>query len=86
MIMCMIINATKIGNDTVLDCSEYNGDFLGSKMLKIIDSERKTFKTSDFVVEKTRNCFGNGGAPWIMIHGDIPINFKAKGNTIVFES
>jgi hypothetical protein len=82
----MILNATKIGNDTVLDCSEYNGSFLDSKVLKIVDSEKKLFSTSNFVVEKTRNCFGNGGFPWVMIHDDIPSNFTAKGNTIVFEN
>ena len=84
--MCMILNATQIGNDTVLDCSEYNGDFLDSRILKIIDSEKKTFSTSDFVVEKTRDCFGNGGFPWVMIHGSIPGNFTAKGNTVIFEN
>lgn len=84
--MCMILNATQIGNDTVLDCSEYNGNFLDSRILKIIDSEEKTFSTSDFTVEKTRDCFGNGGLPWIMIHGDVPGNFKAKGNTVIFEN
>lgn len=84
--MCMILNATKIGNDTVLDCSEYNGSFLGSKIIKIIDSEQRLFSTSDFVVEKTRNCFGHGGMPWVMVHGDIPGNFKEKGNTVFFEN
>ena len=79
MIMCMILNATKIGNDTVLDCSEYNGNFLDSKTLKISDSQHRLFSTSDFIVEKTRNCFGNGRMPWIMIHGDIPVNFIEKG-------
>ncbi len=83
--MCMIINATKIGGDTVLDCSEYNGEFLGSKILKIIDPDKHIFTTSDFIVEKTRNCFGNGGFPWVMVKGDIPGNFKAKGNTVLFE-
>jgi len=83
--MCMIINATKIGNDTVLDCSEYNGDFMKSKILKIVDSEKKTYSTSNFIVEKTRDCFGNGGFPWIMVHEYIPSNFTQKGSTIVFE-
>lgn len=84
--MCIILNSTKIGNDTVLDCSEYNGNFLNSKILKIIDSEDKTFSTSDFIVEKTRDCFGNGGFPWVMVRGSIPSNFTEKGNTILFES
>ncbi len=83
--MCMILNAEKIENNTVLDCSEYDGEFLDSKVLKIIDAEKKLFSTSDFVVEKTRNCFGNGGSPWIMIYGSIPVNFTAKGNTVIFE-
>ncbi len=83
--MCMILNATEIENSIVLDCSEYNGEFLDSKVLKIIDAEKKLFSTSDFIVEKTRNCFGNGGAPWVMIHGNIPVNFLTKGNTVIFE-
>lgn len=84
--MCMILNTTKIENSTVIDCSEYNGEFLNSKVLKIIDSEKRIFSTSDFIVEKTKNCFGHGGLPWVMVHEDIPINFTAKGNTVIFEN
>ncbi len=84
--MCMILNATKIENNTVLDCSEYNGEFLNSKVLKIIDSEKRLFSTSNFTVEKTKNCFGHGGLPWVMVHDYIPVNFTAKGNTVIFES
>ena len=84
--MCMILNSTKIGNDIVLDCSEYNGIFLGSKILKILDSEQNVFTTSNFAVDKSRNCFGNGGTPWVMVHEQILHNFLAKGNTVIFES
>lgn len=83
--MCMILNFTNIGGGTVLDCSEYSGDFLNSKTLKIFDSEKNQFSTNNFIVEKTKNCFGNGGNPWIMVKADIPKNFLKKGNTIIFE-
>ena len=83
--MCMILNATNIAEGTVLDCSEYSGDFLNSKTLKIYDSDKNIFTTSDFIVEKARACFGKGGNPWIMLKTAVSENFIKKGNTIVFE-
>ena len=83
--MCMILNATNIGGGTVLDCSEYNGDFMNSKTLKIVDKEQNVFSTRDFIVEKTRDCFGKGGLPWVMIKSSVTENFLRKGNTVVFE-
>ena len=84
--MCMIINSTKMGNNTVLDCSEYNGTFIGSKILKILDNEHNVFTTSKFAVDKSKNCFGNGGTPWVMVYEPIPHNFLTKGNTVIFEN
>ena len=83
--MCMILNATNIGGGTVLDCSEYNGDFMNLKTLKIVDKEQNVFSTNDFIVEKTRDCFGKGGLPWVMIKSSVTENFLCKGNTVVFE-
>lgn len=83
--MCMIVNSTLMGKDTVLDCLEYDGVFMGSKVLKIFDRDNNIFCTSNFVVEKSRNCFGNGGTPWVMIRDAVPNNFTVKGNTILFE-
>ena len=83
--MCMILNATNIGGGIVLDCSEYNGDFLNSKTLKIYDSDMNSFATNDFVVEKSRSCFGKGGSPWVMLKTSVSENFLKKGNTVVFE-
>ena len=81
----MILNTTNIGGGIVLDCSEYNGDFMGSKTLKIFDSEMNVFSTNEFVVEKTRSCFGKGGLPWVMLKTAVSENFLQKGNTVVFE-
>jgi hypothetical protein len=81
----MILNATNIAGGIVLDCSEYNGDFMNSKTLKIYDSEKNEFSTTDYVVEKARPCFGNGGMPWIMLKTAVSDNFLKKGNMVVFE-
>ena len=83
--MCMILNAINIGGGIVLDCSEYNGDFLNSGTLKIYDSDMNIFTTNDFVIEKTRPCFGKGGLPWVMLKTPVSENFLKKGNTVVFE-
>ncbi|MCM1578504.1 MAG: hypothetical protein NC078_06890 [Ruminococcus sp.] len=84
-VMCMILNYTEIGGGTVLDCSEYTGDFINSKTLKIFDSQKNLFTTEDFIVEKSKDCFGSGGAPWVMVKANIPPEFLKKGNTVVFE-
>ena len=83
--MCEIINTHKIGNDTIIDCSPYNGNFIGASILKIIDKSNKVFQTRDFIVEKTRPCFSGGGTPWIMTKAAIPENFLNKGNEIVLQ-
>ena len=83
--MCNIINAKRIGNKTVLDCSPYNGDFMNATVLEIIDANKRSFKTKSFKVEKTPACFSEGGAPWVMLSDSIPDNFLNKGNEILFQ-
>lgn len=60
----MILNATKIGNDTVLDCSEYNGNFLDSKILKKLIRSTGFFSPLTLwlkgpeIVSETEECLG----------------------------
>ena len=83
--MCMILYATNFKGGTVLGCSEYNGEFLNSKTLKILDNNQNVFSTNDFMVEETRDCFGKGGLPLVMTKNPVAANFQRKGNTVLFE-
>ncbi len=61
--MCEIMDIFEFNGGTVIGCSEYDGDFMKAKTLKIIDKDNNVFSTSDFTVDKTRPCFSKGGLP-----------------------
>lgn len=82
--MCEILNAHRMGNKIILDCSPYNGDFMNASILEIIDINKNSFRTRNFKVEKTRSCFAKGGSPWVMIDENISDNFLTKGNEVSF--
>ena len=82
--MCEIRNITKLNNNILLSCSAYDGDFMNSKLLKIVDKNKNTFETKNFLLDKTRPCFNASVTPWIMLREDIPDSFLDRGNEIVF--
>jgi hypothetical protein len=80
--MCIILNASNINGNWILNCSEYEGEFSNAKMLKIINNEKKSFETEDFLLDKTKPCFSTGGNPWIKLIKPIPMEFLKVGNDI----
>lgn len=79
--MCKILNVAKVNQHILLDCSEYEGDFSGATVLKISNGT-KEITTKSFILDKTRNCFSQHNAPWIMLTQDIDEQFLKIGNDI----
>ncbi|GHU59923.1 hypothetical protein FACS1894133_7500 [Clostridia bacterium] len=83
--MCMITDATKINGNWFLNCTKYDGDFLGANTLKITDDKHHKFETHDFDVDVTKSCFSGGGLPWVRLGSSVPETFLRIGNDVVFE-
>lgn len=82
--MCNIMSVTNIGEKVFLNCSKYDGEFLDSKKLTIV-SDNEIYETNDFVLEKTRSCFNDNNAPWIMMNNSVPERFLKSGNQILLQ-
>lgn len=82
--MCEILSVFQIDNCFVLGCSEYDGDFTNSKILKIQNKTEGIISINNYIVEKPRECFDKYNTPWIIIKEEIPKEFIKKGNNVYF--
>lgn len=82
--MCKILNISYLNDKIILDCSEYNGDFEGAKLLKI-KSEGSILETTGFILEKSKSCFSEHHSPWIMLTSPVEDRYLRKGNEIFLQ-
>ena len=83
--MCSIISVTNMNGKLLLNCTSYDGTFDNSKELTIVTKNSEKYITDNFILEKTRPCFSDGKAPWIMLNQNIPEKFLEKGNQIILQ-
>ena len=83
--MCEIIDIKRLNNDAVISCSPYNGPFVDSSTLKIFNSKDDLFTTTEFTLDRTRQCFNNNArAPVVLLKTQVPETFLSIGNKIEF--